>query len=121
MCKINNKEDAFKILIKYFDDKQEKISCLCLSNNNKLIDYFTVKYGNIDSCYINFEELFLDQLYNMRNKGKVIIAHNHPKGLLIASNKDLIFKHIAEEYAKYLNINVVDYLIYSLDGVISYK
>ena len=121
MNRINNKNDAYKKLRKYFNDEYELMLCLHLDNDNKLLNEHILKKGDKSSCTLMSKDLFEIDLINMSHNGKIILAHNHTNGRLKVSREDIESKEIIEDYSLTYGINIVDYLIFTDEGVISYK
>lgn len=108
-------EDAHQI----FSDRigkcnVEYVAMLCLDNTNKIINYSNVAIGGIDSVNVAAASIIKTAL--LSNASKIIIAHNHPSGVLKITKADVnITKHIGAA-AKLLGIELMDSLIVNADG-----
>ena len=99
---------------KYFFDKigkcnVEHVGMLCMDSTNRVINYSSVAIGDINSVQINVSQIIKTAL--LSNAAKIIIAHNHPSGVLSITNTDIkITKHIGSA-AKLMGIELIDSLI----------
>ena len=51
----------------------------------------------------------------------LILAHNHPSGVLSASLSDINITKRLQESAKILGIDILDHVIFTKDGFYSFK
>lgn len=89
--------------------EREVFSVLFLNNQNKLICYEEMFYGNIDSVNVHPREIARAALKH--NAASVILAHNHPSGHREPSTADLYVTRKVKETLTLLDINVLDHFI----------
>lgn len=65
----------------------EHVAVISMDSTNKVINYFTVSIGKVDSVRVSLAQLFKAAL--LSNSSKIIVAHNHPSGILSITNEDL--------------------------------
>ena len=74
-------EQADKIFQKLIGrNNLEYVGMLCMDNTNRLINYSTISIGNI--AFVNVPVAQIIKIALLSNASKVIIAHNHPSGIL---------------------------------------
>ncbi len=55
------------------------------------------------------------------NASAIILAHNHPSGILVASNEDKKVTENLKKACQLLGIRLLDHLIISSEGMISFS
>lgn len=92
----------------------EYVAMLCLDSTNKIINYSTVAIGDIDNVNVTVASIIKTALVS--NASKIIIAHNHPSGILKITKADInITKHIGSA-AKLVGIELMDSVIVNANG-----
>lgn len=87
----------------------EYVGIICLDATNRMINYANVTVGDINSVRVNLAELFKFAL--LSNASKIIVAHNHPSGILEITNSDIAMTKNIGAISKMFNIELVDSLI----------
>lgn len=87
----------------------EHVAVLCLDNTNKIINYSDVSIGEIDSVKVSIAQLLKVAL--LSNASKLIIAHNHPSGVLDITSCDIDMTKKIGVLLKYFNIELIDSLV----------
>lgn len=92
---------------------------LALDNTNKIINYFTVSIGEIDKVKVSLAQMFRCAL--LSNASKIIIAHNHPSGILEITSKDIAMTKKIAFWANNLSIELLDSIIVTTNDYISIR
>lgn len=98
----------------------ENIIVLCLTGCNMPITYSVISTGNTDSVEVNISNLL--RVILLSNASKIIIGHNHPCGILVPSESDIIHTRTIYRQCKYWDVQLVDSVIVGpCDGYESLK
>ena len=119
--KIISSNDAFKVIKQfYFDDIDifESFFILCLNRNNQTIAYAKISQGGVAGTVVDIK-IIAKYAIDCLASG-VILAHNHPSGNLKPSNEDLAITKRIKEGLKILDISVLDHLILTSQGYLSF-
>jgi DNA repair protein RadC len=99
--------------------KQEEFRVIVLDNRNRIIRVTKTSMGTISETVVHPREIFRDAV---RESGvSILIAHNHPSGVLSPSREDIDVTRRLAEAGKILGIPVLDHLIVSDRGYLSMK
>jgi len=119
---ITESSEAYKILIKFWDKSNinliEQFYALLLSRNNKLLGIFEVSKGGMTGTVVDPRLIFIAALKGCATS--IILAHNHPSGNLKPSHSDIAITKRLVEAGEILEITVVDHLIITEDGYLSF-
>ena len=96
----------------------EQVGLLCIDHSNKLINYSTIAIGISESVNVSVGQIFRTAL--LSNADKIIIAHNHPSGILEITSDDLKLTQRIGKVATLFNISLIDSLIINAAGDILY-
>lgn len=119
--KITSSNDAFQIIKQfYFDDIDifESFFILCLNRNNQTIAYAKISQGGVAGTVVDIKLIAKYAIDCLASA--VILAHNHPSGNLKPSNEDLAITKRIKEGLKILDISVLDHLILTSQGYLSF-
>ena len=110
MVTINNSADMGKYFLpKFIGRNEEVVFTMCLDNHCRVLGCDIVAKGTIDSAPITIRCIAEAAMkYNCVN---VVIAHNHPKGLPLASPEDVITTDAINYALKLLGIHMLDHII----------
>lgn len=97
----------------------ERAAMLSLDTANQVINYFTISVGNIDSVKVSLAQLFRAAL--LSNAVKIIVAHNHPSGILTITPEDIEMTRKIGFFAKCFDIQLIDSLVVSGETVLSVR
>lgn len=111
--------DAFPLLAHITDKKQEYFLCLTLNGANEVIGNRIITIGLLNRSQIHPREVFADAISD--RAASVIIAHNHPSGLLEPGPDDIDTTRRLVEAGLVLGIAVLDHVIVSKNGYYSFK
>ena len=88
---------------------QERFAVLMLDTNNGLIGTQVITIGTATETVIHPGAIFRESIKQGANK--LIVAHNHPSGVLEPSQEDLELTQQLLKGAEYLDIPILDHLI----------
>lgn len=88
---------------------REEFRVLVLDNKNQVIKKSVVSVGTISEAIVHPREVFREAI---RESGSsIIIAHNHPSGVLTPSNEDIQTTKRIRESGEIIGIELLDHLI----------
>ena len=116
---INNAKDAVAQLADLRDLKKEHFVALYINARNKLIHRDLVSVGTLNANLVHPREVFEPAI--ARASAQVIVAHNHPSGDPEPSEDDLIITKKLVDGGKLLDIELIDHIIITKTGYLSFK
>ena len=116
--KIECAEDVLRLLGDIRDKAQEHFVCITLNGANEVIQKRIVTIGLLDKSLVHPRDVFADVITD--RAAAVIFAHNHPSGDLQPSDEDLRTQSKLDDAAKLLGIRVLDHIIVSRKGHLSF-
>ena len=117
--KITSANDVYEALKEYHNKKQEYFLALYLDGANHLIQTKIITIGILNQSLVHPREVFS---YAIEKRcASIIVAHNHPSGILEASSEDINVTKRLKESGKILGIELLDHLIITNDGFVSLK
>ena len=117
--KITSAKDVYEELKEYHNKKQEYFLALYLDGANHLIQTKIITIRILNQSLVHPREVFS---YAIEKRcASIIVAHNHPSGILEASNEDINVTKRLKESGKILGIELIDHLIITNDGFVSLK
>lgn len=116
---INSPEDIVKELTHIKENKKENFVVLYLDARNKLIYKETVSIGSLNANLVHPREVFEPAIRYL--VAQIVLAHNHPSGDPEPSEDDLEITKRLTEAGKILGIEVIDHIIITKAGFISFK
>jgi DNA repair protein RadC len=102
------------LLAQLRDRPYEVFCCLYLDNRHRLIAFEELFRGTIDRAGVHPREVLRQTL--LHNAAAVILAHNHPSGVLEPSQADELITRRLKEALSLLDVRVLDHFIIG-DGV----
>lgn len=116
-------EDSERILREFLDHKRidykEFFWVLLLTNANQVLGISEIGIGNTTGVAVNSKELY--QLALLSNASAIVVAHNHPSGKLTPSTADKNLTQRLKEAFKLLDITLLDHLILTSEGFVSFS
>lgn len=106
---IRNSAQAFAYLKDMSNLKKEQFRGLYLNNHYQLIHDEIISIGTIDSSLVHAREVFRPALEY--GASAIILAHNHPSGVIKSSREDAEITNNLIEAGKILDIEILDHLI----------
>lgn len=122
MIHITRSSDAMGVLRKYADadsvDLKEHFYVLMLSNANRLLGISLISIGGTAGVCVGVKEIL--QLALLTNSTGVIVAHNHPSGILMPSQSDCEMTEKIKKGLSLVDIRLLDHLVFTSDGYTSF-
>lgn len=116
---IRKAEDVLPLISYIADKKQEYFLCISLNGANEVIGNRVVTVGLLNTNQVHPREVFVDAISD--RAASVIVAHNHPSGILKPSPDDIAITRQLVEAGKILGIPVLDHIIITKKGHLSLK
>jgi DNA repair protein RadC len=120
---INGSSDAHRFLLKGFNQDtiayQEQFVALYLNRANQVLGLYKVATGGQSSVVADPRMILATALKIAAMS--VIVAHNHPSGIMKPSRLDEELTLKLKEGAKFLDVKVLDHLIVSPSGEAYYS
>ena len=117
--KITNASDVFEELKEYRDKKQEYFLCIYLDGANHICETRIITIGTLNQSLVHPREVFSPAVEH--RCASIIVAHNHPSGILSPSSEDIKVTQRLKESGKLLGIELLDHVIFTKDDFISLK
>ncbi len=116
---IHKAEDILPLISYIADKKQEYFLCISLNGANEVIGNRVVTVGLLNANQVHPREVFVDAISD--RAASIIIAHNHPSGILKPSPDDIATTIQLVDAGKILGISVLDHIIITKKGYLSLK
>jgi len=116
---IQKAKDVLPLILHIANKNQEYFLCISLNGANEVIGNRVVTVGLLNSSQIHPREVFADVISD--RAASVILAHNHPSGVLKPSPDDMAITEQMVEAGKILGISVLDHIIITKKGYLSLK
>jgi DNA repair protein RadC len=116
---IQKAQDVLPLIMPIADKKQEHFLCLSLNGANEVIGNRVVTVGLLNSSQVHPREVFAEVISD--RAASVILAHNHPSGVLKPSPEDITINQQLIDAGKILGITVLDHIIITKKGYLSFK
>lgn len=87
----------------------EELYMLLFDASNRLIDCVLISRGNSTNVSMDLRKMVLDSL--LKDAAFIVLAHNHPKGKLIASSEDALLTRDVTLTMNKLGIEVFDHVL----------
>ena len=108
--KITSSKSAFDIIHPIIGDLiHEEFWILYLNNSSKVIYKSQLSKGGITGTVVDVRLVFKTALE--QNAVSIILCHNHPSGILKASDQDITVTRKIKEAGRALDITILDHLI----------
>ena len=117
--KISNAQEVYEELNQYRDKQQEYFLTLYLDGANHLIETKIITIGTLNQSLVHPREVFSYALE--KRCASIIVAHNHPSGVLTPSKEDINVTKRLQESAKILGIELLDHVIFTKDDFLSLR
>jgi DNA repair protein RadC len=117
--KITSSEDVYHCIQPYLTDlRHEEFWVLMLNRANEVIKTVSISKGGVSGTVADPKIIFQQALESLASA--IILIHNHPSGNKQPSQADIKLTQQAKEGGKFLEIPVLDHLIYTEDGYYSF-
>lgn len=108
---IKSSIEAYPIFLENIDDwRVEQFQIIMLSNSNQFLKLETISKGGTSSTIVDPKILF-NKAMNVKGATKIILAHNHPSGILSPSTADELITKKLIDGALLLELKIVDHII----------
>lgn len=102
----------------YFKNaKVEKVYLLCLDAKGKVLSCREVSEGSVNAAVISIRRIV--EIALMDGATAVVLAHNHPSGLALPSDKDLSTTLQVEQALAAVDVGLLDHFIIEENECIS--
>jgi len=119
---ITNSQDSYKLLYATWDQDKinlvEEFKVMYLNGSNRVIGIYLTSSGGITGTVADPRIILAAALKSLAVG--MILSHNHPSGSLKPSQADIELTRKINEAAKYHDIRVLDHLILSSEGYLSF-
>ena len=92
---------------------------ITLDGANQVIKAHEITKGLVNQCHIHPRETYVCALVDIAVS--IVVAHNHPSGILEPSTEDLITTRRLAESGRLLGIPLLDHFIVSAEGYSSLR
>ena len=120
---VHNSEDAYRYFLEVWNmntiELQEEFKVLLLNNANQILGVYNLSKGGMTGTIADIRLLFATAL-KTASVG-IILAHNHPSGVLKPSYADKVLTNKIRTSGEMLDIKMLDHLIISKEGYFSFK
>lgn len=114
---IRNANQAFEHLKEMGNLKKEQFRGLYLNNHYQLVHDEIISIGGIDASLVSIREVFRPALEY--GASAIILAHNHPSGVIKASREDVEITTRLISASKLLEVEIIDHLVLGKNKYIS--
>jgi DNA repair protein RadC len=99
--------------------KREEFRVFILNNKNSILKKSTVSVGTVSEALVHPREIFREAI---REAGaSIIVAHNHPSGVLVPSREDISTTRRIKEAGVIIGIELLDHVIIGQSSYLSMK
>lgn len=117
--KVTQSRDAFDYLYPHLADlDHEQFFILLLNRSNHILKHIQISKGGVAGTLVDAKLVFKPAIEELASA--VILCHNHPSGNLQPSQSDKDLTKKIKEAGKVLDISVLDHLIFTNDGYLSF-
>lgn len=92
---------------------------LCLDSANRVINFSVVSIGEINNVKASLAQLFRVAL--LSNASAIMVAHNHPSGVLEITSSDIEQTRKIAFFANAFSMKMIDSLVVTAEGYISIR
>ena len=120
--KLNNPYVVAKLLNEIFDMEclcEEHFVMLALDSKLRVVGAFDIHTGTINSSVVSIRSIFSRAI--VCNANFIIVAHNHPSGVVKPSKEDISITGRIQEAGEILDIKLVDHIIIGEEDYYSFK
>lgn len=119
-CTENSIENIMNYAKKLFiGEKLEKLIAISLNDNLQIISSRVVATGIINTVAVNVKKII--EFTYQSHSDMIILAHNHPNGIPMASQEDINATRYLYNILKPIGITLLDHIIVANNKVISMK
>ena len=97
----------------------EHVALLCMDNANRIINFSVISIGEISSVKVSLAQLFRTAL--LSNASKLMVAHNHPTGVLEITSNDIEMTRKIAFFANAFSMELLDSIVVTSEDFISIR
>lgn len=97
--------------------KRELLYQVCLDGKGKLLTCRCIAKGTVAASAVHVRQVVENALY--AGASTIILAHNHPSGVALPSDADVLVTHRIQEALAPLGIRLADHIIVADDDYVS--
>ena len=115
--KLNNPYSAVKLLNDLWDMEnlcEEHFVMLGLDSKLRVVGAFDIHTGTLNSSLVSMRSLFSRAI--LCNANSIMVAHNHPSGVVSPSSEDVSMTDKIKEAGEILDIKLIDHIIIGEKG-----
>jgi len=118
--KISSPADVYELITPdLLDLEKEEFWIILLNRANFVIKKKLVSSGGISGTTVDPRIIFKEAIENLASG--IILIHNHPSGNLKPSQSDLQITEKLKEGGNFMDLPILDHIIFSNDGFYSFK
>lgn len=117
--RVRHAADVYALVRHLCDRKQETFAAVTLNGAHEVIATRVITIGLLNRTQVHPREVFAEAITD--RAAAIVVAHNHPSGVLTPSDEDITVTNRLVEAGKILGIGVLDHLIFSYTGFYSLK
>ena len=112
---LNTAEKMGRYLIEQFVGRtNEVVLLICLDSSLRLIRCETISEGSVSSAHVDMKRI-AERVIRL-NAPCAVLAHNHPRGLAVPSNDDILITREVKRTLSALDVKLVDHIVVA-DGL----
>lgn len=119
--RITKSSQAYESLLNSWNkntlELQEEFKIILLNNANEILGIHSLSKGSTNGVNVDMKLLFAVVLKSCATS--IIVAHNHPSGILKASESDIAITKKIKKAGELLDISLLDHIIVTKDGFFS--
>jgi len=112
-------QDIWNLCADFRNSKKEHFVAFYLDTQSRLIERQIISIGTLNNSLVHPREVFEPAI--KLSASSIIIAHNHPSGVLVPSQEDKKVTERLKQAGELLGIEIVDHVILSKLGFLSIK
>jgi DNA repair protein RadC len=101
------------------DEATEVFAILCLSTKHRVLAYYEVSRGCLDSTLVHPREVFKAAI--LANAASIVLAHNHPSGDPAPSPDDMALTRRLVEAGRLIGVDVLDHIVIGDGRYVSFR
>ena len=89
--------------------KRELLYQVCLDGKGKLLTCRCIGKGTVSASPVHVRQVVENALY--AGASTIILAHNHPSGLVHPSREDIVMTRKAQDFLQEIGVNLLDHFV----------
>ena len=102
---------------KFVGRTKEVLCCVCMDNSCRVVSCDMMFEGTVNAASISTRAI--DEAAIRHNSSNVLLAHNHPQGLALPSNEDIVTTQDIKKALAAVEVTLVDHIIVVRDDCVS--